>query len=146
MIVEARGDLARGGAQGLVNPVNTVGVMGKGLALQFKRAHPEVFAAYATACAEGRVRAGRVLPVALPHGRWVLHFPTKRHWRDASRIEDVRDGLDDLVRVVGELELSSLAVPALGCGLGGLPWPDVRALVTEKLGPLRAEVRLYGSR
>jgi O-acetyl-ADP-ribose deacetylase (regulator of RNase III) len=144
MITETRGNLLRDDAQALVNTVNTVGVMGKGIALQFKRAFPEVFDAYATACKEGTVRPGRVHAVALPDGRWVLNFPTKRHWRQPSRLEDIRAGLDDLVRVIKKLGITSVAVPPLGCGNGGLPWPTVRALIMEKLEDLDADVRLYG--
>ncbi|MFP8903662.1 macro domain-containing protein [Streptomyces atacamensis] len=143
MIIESGGDLLNDDAQALVNPVNTVGVMGKGLALQFKRAFPEVFDAYAKACAAGEVRPGRVFPVSPGEGRWVLNFPTKRHWRGKSRLHDIETGLDDLVRLAGELELTSIAVPPLGCGHGGLPWAQVRSLITGKLGGLPAEVRLY---
>jgi O-acetyl-ADP-ribose deacetylase (regulator of RNase III) len=144
VIIESSGNLLRDDAQALVNTVNTVGIMGKGLALQFKRAYPEVFTIYADACAKGRVLPGQVFPVALGDGRWVLNFPTKRHWREKSRIEDIRDGLDDLVRLIADLELSSVAIPPLGCGNGGLPWPQVRSLIIEKLGHLPVEIRLYG--
>src|SRR5882757_8673817 len=144
MITETHGNLLRDDAQALVNTVNTVGVMGKGIALQFKRAFPEVFAAYASACKAGEVRTGVVQPVALSGGRWVLNFPTKRHWRQPSRIEDIRAGLDDLVRVIEKLEITSIAVPPLGCGNGGLPWAEVRALIIEKLQGVDADIRLYG--
>ncbi|MDG9705224.1 macro domain-containing protein [Streptomyces sp. DH37] len=143
MIIESGGDLLNDDAQALVNPVNTVGVLGKGPALQFKRAFPEVFDAYAKACAAGEVRPGRVFPVALGDGRWVLNFPTKRHWRGKSRLQDIETGLDDLVRLAGELELTSIAVPPPGCGHGGLPRAQVCSLITEKPGGLPAEVRLY---
>ncbi|WP_130799666.1 type II toxin-antitoxin system antitoxin DNA ADP-ribosyl glycohydrolase DarG [Streptomyces otsuchiensis] len=144
MITESHGNLLRDDAQALVNTVNTVGVMGKGIALQFKRAFPHVFDAYAAACEAGEVRPGVIQPVALPEGRWVLNFPTKRHWRQPSRMEDICAGLDDLVRVVGELKITSVAVPPLGCGNGGLPWSDVRALIIAKLQVLDADIRLYG--
>jgi macro domain-containing protein len=77
-------------------------------------------------------------------GRWILNFPTKRHWRQPSRLEDIADGLDDLVRLIEELGLRTIAVPPLGCGNGGLPWATVRPLIMDKLGPLTAEIRLYG--
>ena len=124
----------------LVNPVNCVGVMGKGLAATFKQRYPGNFAAYAAACAQGRVTPGRMLytvnpdPDAWP--RFIVNFPTKRHWRDRSRIGDVRAGLDDLARVIVETGSRSVAVPALGCGLGGLLWADVRPLVENALGDL----------
>lgn len=144
MITETHGNLLRDDAQALVNTVNTVGVMGKGIALQFKRAFPEVFDAYAAACTAGEVRPGFVQAVALPEGRWVLNFPTKRHWRQPSRMEDIRAGLDDLVRVIGELNITSVAVPPLGCGNGGLPWSEVRALIMGTLQEVEADVRIYG--
>lgn len=145
MITDTGGNLLRDDAQALVNTVNTVGVMGKGIALQFKRAFPEVFTEYAAACAEGRVRPGRVLPVRLEDGdRWVLNFPTKRHWRENSRLEDIRSGLDDLVRLLLEHDIRSVALPPLGCGNGGLDWSQVRPLIVERLGGLDVDVRLYG--
>ncbi|NDU74145.1 Appr-1-p processing protein [Actinomadura sp. DSM 109109] len=143
MIVERTGNLLRDDAQALVNTVNTVGVMGKGIALQFKRAFPDNFSAYARACAEGRVRPGRIFATSIDGDRWILNFPTKRHWRQPSRLEDVRAGLDDLARAMVELRITSVAVPPLGCGNGGLDWPQVRRLIIEKLGGLDAEVRLY---
>ncbi|TMQ91462.1 macro domain-containing protein [Actinomadura soli] len=108
--------------------------MGKGLALQFKRAFPAAFTAYATACADGRVRPGEVLPVPIDDGRWILHFPTKRHWRSRSRLDDIEAGLDDLVRVLADLKIVSVAVPPLGCGHGGLDWGVVHPLITAALG------------
>lgn len=144
MITETHGNLLRDDAQALVNTVNTVGVMGKGIALQFKRAFPQVFDIYAAACKAGQVRPGVVQAVPLPGDRWVLNFPTKRHWREPSRMEDIRAGLDDLVRVITELKITSIAVPPLGCGNGGLPWPEVRALIIDKLQYLDADIRLYG--
>lgn len=145
MIREMTGDLLRDDAQALVNAVNTVGVMGKGLALQFKRAFPEVFRTYQAACQRGEVQPGRVLPVRLQSSdRWVLNFPTKRHWRQRSRLADIESGLDDLIRVIDELKIASVAVPPLGCGNGGLDWSVVRPLIIERLGVLDCDVRLYG--
>ncbi|MEW9530123.1 macro domain-containing protein [Microbispora sp. NPDC049125] len=145
MITETTGDLLLDDAQALVNTVNTVGVMGKGIALQFKRAFPDVFAAYADACADGRVEPGRVLPVRLGDGdRWVLNFPTKRHWRQPSRLDDIEAGLDDLARLLVELDVRSVAIPPLGCGNGGLPWARVRPLIFAKLADLDVDIRLYG--
>jgi O-acetyl-ADP-ribose deacetylase (regulator of RNase III) len=144
MIIEKSGNLLLDDAQALVNTVNTVGVMGKGLALQFKRAFPANFKAYAQACAEGRVRPGSVLVTRLDNDRWILNFPTKRHWRQPSRLEDIRSGLDDLARRILELDLKSVALPPLGCGNGGLDWSMVRPLIFEKLGALDVEIRLYG--
>lgn len=144
VITALSGNLLHDDAQALVNTVNTVGVMGKGLALQFKRAFPEVFEQYATACREGRVQPGRIHAVPLRSSdRWVLNFPTKRHWRQRSRIEDIEAGLDDLVLVLAELKITSVAVPPLGCGNGGLDWVQVHPLIMSKLGELDVDVRLY---
>lgn len=134
MIVERAGDLLRDDAQALVNPVNTAGVMGKGLALQFKRAYPDNFTAYAKACAEGRLHPGEILCVPVDD-RWILNFPTKRHWRSKSRLEDIGTGLEALARVLDERHITSVAVPPLGCGHGGLAWTTVRPLITTTLAP-----------
>lgn len=126
-IERGTGDLLAAAVDALVNAVNTEGVMGKGLALQFKRAFPENFSAYARACKAGEVVPGRVHVVrrtASP--RFIINFPTKRHWRSRSKLEDVRDGLVDLVLRVSELGIESIAVPALGCGNGGLDWAEVK--------------------
>jgi O-acetyl-ADP-ribose deacetylase (regulator of RNase III) len=132
MIEEGRGNLLTADTDALVNTVNTVGVMGKGIALQFKRAFPDNYAAYRAAYERGELEIGRVFVVdtgRLGHGRFILNFPTKRHWRSPSRLDDIRAGLDDLVRVVRQLEVRSVAVPALGAGNGGLDWRAVRPLI-----------------
>jgi O-acetyl-ADP-ribose deacetylase (regulator of RNase III) len=132
MIEEGHGNLLTADVDALVNTVNTVGVMGKGIALQFKRAYPANYKAYRAACERGEVRLGRMFVVdtgALGAGRYVINFPTKKHWRNSSRLEDVATGLDDLVRVVAELGVTSVAIPPLGCGSGGLDWADVRPLI-----------------
>jgi O-acetyl-ADP-ribose deacetylase (regulator of RNase III) len=129
MLVMAHGDLLKADAEALVNPVNCVGVMGKGIAAQFKLAFPDNFATYEDACRRGDVRPGSMLVVATdqrvnPH--WIINFPTKRHWRANSRIDDIEIGLVALVAEITRHNIRSLAVPALGCGLGGLQWSDVR--------------------
>ncbi|MFI6097308.1 macro domain-containing protein [Lentzea sp. NPDC051213] len=148
MIVQGSGDLLDAEVDALVNAVNCVGVMGKGLALQFKQRFPEYFATYASACAAGEVRLGRVHVVEVGRPRWIVSFPTKGHFRSRSKLSDVADGLDDLARVIAELGIRSIAVPALGAGLGGLNWDAVEPLIVEKLGSLDATVTLYrpGSR
>lgn len=128
MITEARGDLLRADAEALVNTVNTVGVMGKGIALQFKKSYPDMFEVYRKAALAGEVRLGEVQvwetgQMAAP--RYIINFPTKRHWKASSRLADIEAGLDDLVRVVRERGITSIAVPPLGCGNGGLSWRDV---------------------
>ena len=141
VIVQGSGDLLDADVDALVNTVNCVGVMGKGLALQFKQRHPSYFSRYAAACAAGEVRLGRVHVVSLD--RCFISFPTKGHFRSRSRLADVSDGLDDLARVVRERGLRSVAVPALGAGLGGLDWGDVQPLIAAKLGSLDATVVVH---
>ena len=132
MIEEGRGNLLEADVNALVNTVNIVGVMGKGIALQFKRAFPANFRAYREACQRGEIRLGHVWTFdtgVLGSRRYILNFPTKGHWRDQSRIEDIRAGLDSLVATVAERGIGSVAIPALGCGNGGLEWHDVRPLI-----------------
>ena len=115
----------------LVCPVNCVGVMGKGLALQFKRQFPDNFRAYRQACRDGVLRPGRVLsvPTGQPLPRYVINLPTKRHWRNPSRLDDVDAGLKALAIELQMLDVTSIAIPALGCGLGGLDWSQVKPFV-----------------
>lgn len=128
MITEAHGNLLNADADALVNTVNTVGVMGKGIALQFRRAFPEMFRAYKRAADAGEVELGRmhVWRSNAPTGpQYVINFPTKSHWKAKSRLDDIERGLHDLVKVIQELGIKSVAVPPLGCGHGGLAWSEV---------------------
>jgi O-acetyl-ADP-ribose deacetylase (regulator of RNase III) len=123
------GDILKANADALVNPVNCVGVMGRGLALHFKTAYPRMFECYQAVCKRGELKPGTVLTCDLrrteqPH--YVINFPTKRDWRAKSRIEDIESGLQALVAEVRRLGVQSVAVPPLGCGLGALAWDDVR--------------------
>lgn len=134
MIRLVQGDLLAADAEALVNAVNCVGVMGKGLALQFKRAYPDSFKKYAIACKAGEVKPGSMHMVATNqtgNPKFIVNFPTKRHWKDQSRIEDVERGLEALVADIQKLEIASVAIPPLGCGLGGLNWSDVKPLIEE---------------
>jgi O-acetyl-ADP-ribose deacetylase (regulator of RNase III) len=129
MIKLQKGDILHSGAQALVNTVNCVGIMGRGIALQFKKAFPENFKFYDHACERGEVRLGSMLVYdteRLTGPRYVINFPTKQHWKSSSRIEDIEMGLQSLVKVVRNLGINSIAIPPLGCGLGGLNWSDVR--------------------
>lgn len=143
MAIEAgSGDLLKADAQALVNPVNCEGVMGKGLALAFKQTFPANFKAYKRACNTGVVVPGRMFVVELhadcqANPRWIVNFPTKRSWRNKSRIEDIASGLDSLVVDIETRDITSIAIPALGCGLGGLDWNDVRPLIERAMEPLR---------
>lgn len=132
MIVEGHGNLLTAEAEALVNTVNTVGVMGKGIALQFKRAFPGNYRAYQAACARGEVRLGQMHVFdtgRIGRGRFIINFPTKGHWRSRSRRADIASGLEALVEVVRERGISSIAIPALGCGNGGLAWDTVRPMI-----------------
>ncbi len=134
MLISASGNILHAQADALVNPVNCAGVMGKGLALQFKRAFPDMFQAYRRAAKNGEVVLGRIHIFSVSrHGRprYIFNFPTKRHWRSRSRIEDIERGLWDMVDQIRQLGVSSIAIPPLGCGHGGLHWPAVRQLVVQ---------------
>ncbi|WP_051912946.1 macro domain-containing protein [Kutzneria albida] len=140
------GNLLRQDVEALVNPVNCVGVLGKGLALQFKRAFPEIVGPYERACAAGEVTPGSVHVVDRGEGqrpRWVLNVPTKRHWRNPSQFEDVVSGASALADTVRALGIRSVAVPPLGCGNGGLEWADVRPALVAALGDLDVDVVLF---
>ncbi|MBE0564698.1 MAG: macro domain-containing protein [Krumholzibacteria bacterium] len=139
MIEYRSGDILRDEAEALVNTVNCVGVMGRGIALQFKRAFPENFAAYAEACRQERVSPGSMFVFAtgqLTPPRYIINFPTKRHWRGRSRLDDIEAGLEDLVAVIRDNGIRSVAVPPLGAGLGGLDWSDVRPRIATALSVL----------
>ena len=136
MITFKQGDLFQDRAQALVNPVNCVGVMGKGIALQFKEKFPDNFREYAQACWRNRVGPGRMLvfDTYRPQAhRYIINFPTKRHWRDTSRIEDIEAGTIALAREIRDRRIKSVAIPALGSGLGGLDWKRVRTILESGL-------------
>ena len=147
MITYKTGDILTESTEALVNTVNCVGVMGRGIALQFKRAFPDNFKAYAARCERNQVRPGQVYvfetgTVVLP--RYIVNFPTKRHWRGKSRIEDVEAGLESLVQEIRSRRIRSIAIPPLGSGLGGLPWHGVRTRMEAVLGALEeVEIVIY---
>jgi O-acetyl-ADP-ribose deacetylase (regulator of RNase III) len=139
MIEHAHGNILEANVEALVNTVNTVGVMGKGIALQFRQAFPGNYAAYRAACKHNEVKPGSMLVYQTgrfenPH--FIFNFPTKRHWKGKSKIEDIEAGLVDLVRVVRYYQVRSLAVPPLGCGNGGLDWSVVRPMIERALAEL----------
>ena len=129
MIKVTQGNLLKARTEALVNTVNTVGVMGKGVALQFRRAYPEMYRAYQKACAAKDVQLGQVqvfdLGGLVGGPRWLINFPTKGHWKARSRLPDIESGLADLITTVERLGIQSIALPPLGCGSGGLEWNDV---------------------
>ncbi len=124
-----KGNLLEADVEAVVNTVNTEGIMGKGIALQFRKAYPDNYEAYRKACEAGEVRPGQMFIFdqhSLANPRYIINFPTKRHWRSNSRMEDIEAGLEALVGDVRRLGIRTIAVPPLGCGLGGLPWPEVQ--------------------
>ncbi|HUB05844.1 MAG TPA: macro domain-containing protein [Myxococcales bacterium] len=144
MIEFLAGDILKADAEALVNTVNCVGFMGRGIAAQFKRAFPENYEAYRLACGRGEVRPGAMFVFETGRGggpRFVINFPTKRHWRGESRIEDIDSGLVALIKEVERRRIRSIAVPPLGCGLGGLTWRDVRPRIEHAFSTL-PEVRV----
>lgn len=146
MIRFVQGDILESGAEALVNTVNTVGVMGKGVALRFKQRFPENYRFYREACKRGEVVPGKMLVFRTGYlqPRYIINFPTKRHWRQKSRIEDIVAGLQDLVQQVRQLGISSIAIPALGCGHGGLEWEEVRPLIENAFARLpEVQVEVY---
>lgn len=143
MIEYKTGDILTADAEALVNTVNCVGYMGRGIALQFKKAWPENFKAYVAACRRQEVQPGRMLVFEtgrLTNPRYIINFPTKRHWRGKSRMEDIEAGLETLAAEIRQRGIHSIALPPLGAGLGGLNWPAVRECISRALSRL-PEVR-----
>ena len=147
MISYVQGNLLASGAEALVNTVNTVGVMGKGIALMFKERFGTNFALYAAACKARQVKVGQMFVTEtgeLDGPRWVINFPTKDHWKAPSRLEWVESGLQDLKRVLTERQIKSVAIPPLGAGNGGLDWPTVRARIEAALREVQGvEIMVY---
>lgn len=129
-------------AQALVNPVNCVGVMGAGLARQFAKRYPKMLREYQEVCRDGELKPGLMHVYRLHNQRYIINFPTKNHWREKSRLEYIVSGLEELSVVLQEYMIDSIAIPALGCGLGGLDWEDVRPLL-EGFRPEGVRVEIY---
>lgn len=148
MIQAAKGNLLAADVEALVNAVNCVGVMGRGIALQFREAFPGNYAAYKAICDRGELRPGKMFVFDLQcetHPRLIINFPTKRHWRDRSRLGDIQAGMVSLVEEVCQRRISSIAVPPLGCGLGGLDWEDVQPIIEGAFSKLQGVVAMiYG--
>lgn len=133
------GNILAEDAEALVNTVNCVGVMGRGIALQFKKAFPDNFKAYAAACEREEVHPGQMFVYEtglLTNPRYIINFPTKRHWRGNSRVEDIESGLLALAQEIEARNIRSIAIPPLGSGLGGLNWADVRPRIEQALRDL----------
>ena len=146
MIEYKTGDILTEDAEALVNTVNCIGVMGRGLSLQFKRAFPDNFKAYAARCKHNEMKPGHVFVFETGetiHPRYIINFPTKRHWRGKSRMEDIESGLASLAEVIQTHGIRSVAIPPLGSGLGGLSWSEVREriqLTLEKLTDVKVVI------
>jgi O-acetyl-ADP-ribose deacetylase (regulator of RNase III) len=146
MITFTQGNLLEARAEALVNTVNTVGVMGKGIALMFKERFDENFRRYATACKAKEVQTGKMFVTPaheLDGPRWIVNFPTKQHWRAPSRMEWVVEGLQDLRRFLIEQQVKSIAIPPLGAGNGGLEWAEVREQIERALGDLDVDILVF---
>lgn len=145
MIEFKRGDILNTNCEALVNPVNCVGVAGAGLALKFKESFPDNFHAYVLACKDG-LQPGHVniydRGVWGENPRWIINFPTKNDWRDPSRMSYIESGLDVLKFVIVDKKIRSIAIPALGCGLGGLVWDEVKPLIMSRLDGL-SDVKIF---
>ncbi|MDZ7692354.1 MAG: macro domain-containing protein [Balneolaceae bacterium] len=132
------GDILKADAEALVNTVNTVGVMGKGIALAFKKAYHQNFKIYKKAVENGEVKIGSLLvtETGLLQPKYIINFPTKKHWRHPSKLSYIREGMEALVDIINEKDIRSLAIPPLGCGNGKLNWDEVKPIMEKHLGPL----------
>jgi len=142
-----KGNLLEAKTEALTNAVNTVGVMGKGIALQFKKAFPNNYDIYKEACKNDDIAIGKLLvykEVSTEGEKFIINFPTKKHWRAKSKIEYIEAGLIDLVKVIETYQIKSIAIPPLGCGNGGLDWNEVLPLIEKYLADLEdIEILIY---
>lgn len=146
MITYTTGDILKDESEAIVNTVNCVGVMGRGIALQFKNAYPANFKAYEKACKQGEVQPGKMFISETGEftPRYIINFPTKRHWRGKSRMDDIDSGLEALVKLLKEKGIRSIAIPPLGSGLGGLDWGEVKARIESTLSDVEGvKVSIY---
>ena len=147
MIRFTKGNLMTSSAEALVNTVNTVGVMGKGIALQFKEEFPKNFSTYAKACSSGELVPGKLLITKemnrAGEEKIIVNFPTKLHWRNPSKYEYITEGLVELVKAINEYNIKSIAIPPLGCGNGGLDWNIVKGMIEEALKDVDIDICIY---
>jgi len=139
MIEFANGDILHADVEALVNTVNCVGIMGRGIALQFRKAFPRNYDAYKALCDKDQMQLGKMFVYdlnRLENPRFIINFPTKRHWKGKSQLADIERGLRALVEEIRKREIRSVAIPPLGCGLGGLNWADVRPMIEEAFAGL----------
>ena len=146
MIEYKNGDILREDVEAIVNTVNCVGIMGRGLALQFKNKFPQNLKEYQLACTNKEVQLGKMFvhqTGQLINPKYIINFPTKGHWKQNSKIEDISNGLDDLITIIEKYSIKSIAIPPLGSGLGGLDWKMVKKLIEEKLKNINCTVILF---
>lgn len=144
MIHYVNTDIFDSNAQTLVNPVNTVGVMGGGLALKFKELYPEMYHKYRIACRNSNFTVGHIFSYKVSSEKLVVCLPTKKHWRHPSQIKYVKDGLNAFVQNYKSLEITSVSFPKLGCGLGGLNWEgEVKPVMEKHLSNLDIDVFIH---
>jgi len=145
MLQFKKGNIFNEKVEALVNTVNCVGVMGKGIALQFKKKFPQNYLAYKKACQEKQVKIGKMFVYKLQlfgNPKYIINFPTKRHWKEKSKLEYIGVGLKDLVTTINKFKIKSIAIPPLGCGLGGLDWKLVKGLLEEELKPVKDKLEI----
>ena len=130
-------------ADALVNTVNTVGVMGAGVALAFKKQYPKNFSEYKIACDNGELKTGSILVVKENDGKTIINFPTKQHWKNGSEYEYIESGLKALRNELDKGNIRSIAIPPLGCGLGGLQWTKVKEMIEKELGSSETIINVY---
>jgi O-acetyl-ADP-ribose deacetylase (regulator of RNase III) len=144
-IIEIKGNILDSRMQSRVNTINCVGVMGKGIALSFKQKYPEMFNDYKKRCQLNQVKLGHPYIYSENNSRYIINFPTKKHWKDDSKLEWIEAGLKQLVINIKKWKITSLAIPPLGCTNGGLKWKDVRPLIYFYLSPIGIPIEIYVS-
>ncbi len=142
MITYVKGDIFNSPAKIIVNTVNTVGIMGKGIALEFKNRYPDMFRRYQELCESNQLDVGRLF-LWRKSEKWVLLFPTKKHWRNPSKLEYIESGLLKFVENWDKLGAEAVAFPRLGCGNGGLDWAEVKPIMEKYLKPLPIQIYVY---
>ena len=142
MIYFKDGDIFKDTSKAIVNAVNCIGAMGKGIALKFKEKYPNNYIAYKTACDNKEVKIGKMF-IYKENNKIIINFPTKQHWYNDSRIEYIEEGLKDLVKVLYSLNIESIVMPAIGCGNGGLSWELVKKTIKEYLLDVDMNIIVY---
>ena len=142
-IIEKKGNILDSEMECIVNTVNCVGVMGRGLALQFKHKYPNMYEDYRNKCLNKQIKLGEVYLYEDTSSKKIINFPTKNHWKNKSNIEDIENGLINLCDKIDKFGITSISIPPLGCGLGGLNWDDVYPLIIKYMTDLNIQVEIY---